>query len=61
MRRTKKCDDALHNAMHSVPQTVGGFRALLQWMRPPGCVFEEHLVEAFIASALASPVLAEEV
>jgi hypothetical protein len=55
-------DAALYAATDCVPQTIAGFRALLEWiaMDGHGIGVNDELLAAFIANALASPVLALE-
>ena len=56
----KYCE-ALSAAVECAPQTVGGFRALLEWIGRDGeGGFDDDLLEVFITSALASPILRAE-
>jgi hypothetical protein len=58
----EKYADALWAAMNRVPQTVAGFRALLGMIAEEckSCCIYDDVWAAFVANALASPVLAEE-
>jgi hypothetical protein len=51
--------EAFDEAMGTVPQTVAGIRALLEWIERDcdGVTLQEEHVHAVVASLLASPVL----
>jgi hypothetical protein len=57
----EKYGDAFDEAMSTIPQTVAGIRAMLEWIEMDcgGLALAEEHVHAVIASLLASPVLSQ--